>query len=299
MNWSLPADAGIVSGQNSDTLVMNWGIHPGTVILHIENTCGVSDVSRYMRYYGQYAYPSPDDPHLIPGRINPVEYDYGGEGISYHDATHGNAGTGPRSDESVDTENAGDTASVGWIDANEWLEYSIQVQRGGNYFFGCLAASQNLTNMGPLVVKVNNTIRLSNVSMNNTGSWSAFMPTAYYIIELSPSDTLLRLETGAGGFNLGLISILEHLPSAIDLPVSDKLTIYPVPAVSSVFIRHPDGISGITITDLSGKLYHAVTLSRGTKEYEADVHSFPAGLYLLSVTDWKKMTLVRKFSKLQ
>lgn len=105
--WDLPSDATVVSGQSNDTLILNWGTGADTVKLHVENTCGTWDLFHTLRPYGQYAYPDPEQPHIIPGVIKADDYDYGGEGVAYHDITGGNSGPGPRSNESVDTEYSG------------------------------------------------------------------------------------------------------------------------------------------------------------------------------------------------
>ena len=113
--------------------------------LHVENTCGTWDQFHTLRHYGQYAYPNPEKPNVIPCIFSPDNYDYGGVGVAYHDVTSGNTGPGPRSNESVDTEYSGSGAVVGWIDAGEWLEYTIKVPLAGTYYFSMLTSSANET----------------------------------------------------------------------------------------------------------------------------------------------------------
>jgi hypothetical protein len=43
-NWSVPADATIMSGQGSDTIVVQWGITAGNVDLFVSNDCGSGPV---------------------------------------------------------------------------------------------------------------------------------------------------------------------------------------------------------------------------------------------------------------
>jgi hypothetical protein len=82
----------------------------------------------------QQPYPGPD-PHPIPGKIEAEDYDVGGEGVAYHDTTLGNEGGEYRSDD-VDvqsTTDGGDGHNVGWIEAGEWLEYTVDVASTGLY----------------------------------------------------------------------------------------------------------------------------------------------------------------------
>src|SRR3954468_1955268 len=66
-------------------------------------------------------------PVSIPGRIDAASFDEGGEGSAYHDATPGNAGGQSRSSD-VDIEPASEGGyDVGWIDAGEWLNYTVNV----------------------------------------------------------------------------------------------------------------------------------------------------------------------------
>ena len=59
----------------------------------------------------------------IPGRIEAEDYDTGGEGVAYHDTDSGNNGGDYRlNDVDIDTSSA--DYAVGWIDADEWLEYT-------------------------------------------------------------------------------------------------------------------------------------------------------------------------------
>jgi beta-glucanase (GH16 family) len=298
ITWNLPADAAIVSGQATDTLVFNWGTGADTVKLHIENTCGTWDLFHTLRHYGQYAYPNPEEPHIIPGFISPETYDYGGEGVAYHDATAGNAGTGPRANESVDTEVTGSGVDVGWIDAGEWLEYTIKVPVAGTYYFSMLTASANQTTPGPAKIIVNGTTKIVSILPSMSGSWSVFYPTSFQAITLATTDTLLRIETGTGGFNIGNISILDHIPTPlIDRP-ADNLSVYPVPVKDILHITCPEGARQVTVSDLSGRVLYSIQPKTFTgNQMDVSFESFPAGIYIVSLTDRNNRTTISKVVK--
>jgi hypothetical protein len=298
ITWSIPSDATLVSGQAKDTLVLNWGTGADTVKLHVENTCGTWDLSQTLRHYGQYAYPNPAEPQVIPGVISPDNYDYGGEGVAYHDATGGNTGPGPRANESVDTEYSGSGTDVGWVDAGEWLEYTIKVPEAGTYYFSILTASANEASRGPAKILVNGETKIIAVYPSLTGSWTVFYSTPFQPVTLATTDTLLRIEMGSGGFNLGNISILDHIPTAItDIP-ADGLVVYPVPVKDVLYINCPEGVQTVTVSDLSGR----VLFSRRPESFagnllEINFESFPDGMYFISLTDRNNRTTLSKVLK--
>lgn len=101
-------------------------------------------------------------PQAIPGRVMCAYYDLGGEGVAYHDTIVVNQGSGRlnppngtylnefRMDESVDTsytkfhndidnseynlvEPEKDMLYVGWTEPGEWVNYTVEVKKSGEY----------------------------------------------------------------------------------------------------------------------------------------------------------------------
>src|SRR4051812_7954796 len=81
--------------------------------------------------------PFSGSPLQIPGTIQVEDFDWGGEGVAYHDTTVENlGGSDYHGSTSVDlhaTLDAGGTQQVGYIKASEWLEYTVTVQQTGMY----------------------------------------------------------------------------------------------------------------------------------------------------------------------
>ncbi len=72
----------------------------------------------------------------IPTTIQAEDFDNGGEAVAYHDLDTANLGGQYRSGQGVDIEASGDTGGgfiVGYIQAGEWLEYTVNVQTAGAY----------------------------------------------------------------------------------------------------------------------------------------------------------------------
>ena len=62
-----------------------------------------------------------------PSVVEAENFDYGGEGVAYHDTTPGNTGGAYRATD-VDIEPASSGGfDVGWVVPSEWLNYSVTV----------------------------------------------------------------------------------------------------------------------------------------------------------------------------
>ena len=118
-----------------------------------------------------------------------------------------------------------------------------------------------------------------------SGSWSVFYQIPYKAITLATTDTLLRIEMGSGGFNLGNISILEHIPTSVTDRPAGKLVVFPVPVKDFLYINCPEGSTpGNRLPDLSGRVLYS-NRPKSSMENPLTVYfeSFPAGMYVVSL----------------
>ena len=69
----------------------------------------------------------------IPGTVEFEDFDNGGAGVAYKDATIGNSGNVYRTSESVDIEAKDGGYDLGWINSGEWLEYTVNVNAIGKF----------------------------------------------------------------------------------------------------------------------------------------------------------------------
>jgi beta-glucanase (GH16 family) len=279
--WSVPADAIITAGQGNDSLYITWGENPGIVSLAIENGCGPDTVSRKLRFYGQYAYPDPDVPHPIPGIINATDYDFGGEGVAYHDTETANQGAGPREEEGVDTE-YGDNgiANVGWIATGEWLEYTIHVPQDEYFDAGLRIASNNSTR-GPLRILINGEERIADIDLPFTASWSSFTTVVVHDIPFYATDTVMRILAVAGGFNLGNITIDTDIPDAAKEIRYGSVSVYPNPASGKVFIHGDRMVQQVMVRDMAGKTMLLAGSVRQSENVALDFSGYRPGLYFI------------------
>lgn len=156
---------------------------------------------------------------IIPGKLECAYYDFGGEGVAYHDFESANLGNGGlnlythhqrphatpyfwefRKDEGVDISYTKDFADyshtnnnytpainqlyVGWCENNEWLNYTIDVKVAGTYTIDALYANSDTTITFDVNQKPASTCKLP----LNTGS--------YHIWNKAEIGTITFSETG-------------------------------------------------------------------------------------------------------
>ncbi|NMP16918.1 carbohydrate-binding protein [Thalassotalea sp. Y01] len=132
------------------------------------------------------------------GRLWAADYDFGGEGVAYHDSSAVNLGDAYRFEEAVDVEatNEGYTA-VGFFEDEEWMEYTIDVAQAGNYIVTLRTASAT----GGLFNLESNCVDLTGtVATPNTGWWDIWQDIDVEVT-LEAGVQKLRVVSG-GGFNL-------------------------------------------------------------------------------------------------
>jgi endoglucanase len=164
----------------------------------------------------QQPYPS-GVAHAIPGSIEAVNYDNGGEGVAYHDTTTGNAGPGIRSTENVDTEIQIPAGNVGWIVTGEWLEYTVNVSQAGNYDIKVMVASS--AGGGSYHIEFNGVNKTGIKSVGATGGWGTFITQITTAVPLSAGIQVMRVFMDAGNFNLATMTFTasgntNHAPVA-------------------------------------------------------------------------------------
>lgn len=152
----------------------------------------------------------------LPGRIQGENYDLGGQGIAYHDNEQENLTGGYRS-EGVDIEASEDidgSFSLGWFDANEWVEYSVLPDPGVYSITVRTAAGE--TNPGDLRVLMGG-IELATFDIPDTGGPTIWSSTTLTGITLpAGGEQILRIETIGNGINFNWIEFnkTDNLPGS-------------------------------------------------------------------------------------
>lgn len=154
--------------------------------------------------------------------INAVDYDLGRNGIAYYDLDTanysapgernvGNRGHVYRND-GVDVykdSSKYDTYYVGNIEDGEWLQYTINVSKSGNYDFNLSVASVN--DNGKISISSNGKIIAEKLSVPVTGNKHNWQTLSVKNIHLSAGKNVIRIFFDKGEFNLESIQIKYFL----------------------------------------------------------------------------------------
>lgn len=278
--WHFPASVTNTTLNGSNSIYLNWGPTDGEITVTTENSCGIETADLWVTVLRQLPYPDIHTPATIPGTIQSVNYDYGGEGVAYHDAEVDNQGTGTRQDEGVDTQANDGGENVGWTITGEWLEYTIKVDEEKTYDAEIRVASTSST--GKFRILFNGEDRTGTVSVASTGSWSTFKSVFLNDIPLKTTDTLMRIEFVAGNFNMGRLIWDDEFFSSVSENSGSPVILYPNVTSSNVFVGNLHQKATFTICDVTGK-----TVISGDVENESpiDVSSLKSGSYLMVVTE--------------
>ncbi|MBN1481030.1 carbohydrate-binding protein [candidate division KSB1 bacterium] len=252
-------------------------------------------------------------PQAIPGTIQCEEYDFGGEGIAYHDDDAKAGDTSFRPEDNVDVEptlDFGGSYNIGWTENGEWLEYTVDVEAGTYYIQYRTASSPG---GGVLNVLLDGKM-LTQFDVPATGGWQSWMTLVERGVEIAGgSDLVLRLEIVEGNHNMNWIKFIKLsgdaeeeviVPQTYQLaqnfpnPFNPETRIdYQLPQTDHVVVRVYN-VLGAHITTLVNKKQTAGTYSvvwDGTNETGQQEAS---GVYLVhlqtpSFQAVRKMTLLR------
>jgi beta-glucanase (GH16 family) len=207
---------------------------------------------------GQAAYPG--SPFALPTRIQAEDFDVGGEGVAYHDADPANNGAAYRPGEGVDLENctdAGGGYNVGWINAGEWLEYTVQAPASGGYTI--LARVSSLSGGGRFRLEFNGVDRTGEIIVPRTSGWQTWV-TVTATVQLPAGTQVMRFVPTAAGFNVNYFEVQSGAAATPPDARSAGYALHPAypnpfnPATTiSYDVPAPTGVR-LTIHDVAGRL---------------------------------------------
>lgn len=167
----------------------------------------------------------------IPGKIQFENFDSGADGIAFHDANANKQGDASsyRSDTGgVDIGKGGSGYCVGYTEAGEWMEYTVNVKEAGLYSFDLFyAAPEDGATVSVAVSSADGvkTISENNVVLAKTGGWDAYKHGyGRMVLPLEEGEQRIRFNivSGAGQYviNLDYITL-----SRVDVNEDIKLSL--------------------------------------------------------------------------
>lgn len=244
--------------------------------------------------------------HSIPGRIYAVDYDMGPRGVAWQDKEYEmingswfNNGWAYRND-GVDIEECNDGESngynVGWIETEDWLNFTVNVINEGTYDISLRIAGMDTG--GKISMNIGNTFLFTWLNIPNTGGSQNWQTIVVEDVYMPAGEQVLTVRFLLGGFNLNYI---QFWPKTVGVEENenqpDKFSLYQnypnpfnpatvvkfnLPAESNVKLTLYNSL-GAEVSVIENDLYDA-----GTHEFRLDfsntslgLNTFTSGVYYL------------------
>jgi hypothetical protein len=218
------------------------GLNQLTDDLLLENNTFYKDVvDAYIRQ-PQNNTSIPYTDHTIPGLVYLSDYDLGTNGVAYYDQDVANysqstdqyeawnRGWSYRNDGVDIQENLDETNSNGlhisFIENDEWINYTIDVQQSGFYNIDLRYATPQ--SGGQIKYLINNNDVSEQITLSNTGGWTYFT---------NHSTSNIYIEEGIQTFKILVIGTISFNMSSLNFSISND----PIPAIQAM--------SAVTVSD--------------------------------------------------
>ncbi|MCQ2189076.1 MAG: family 43 glycosylhydrolase [Paludibacteraceae bacterium] len=233
----------------------------------------------------------------IPGVVETENYNTGGNNISYYDKDRSNRGGEYRKD-GVDiyaTDEANGFA-IGYCEADEWLNYTINVAEEGEYVVTVRASEEGEVEAGTIHATLTDNVNGSSIDIEigSTGDWDVYgeFPQANRI-KLPAGESTLELTIKKSWVNIDRLSFAKWDPTDIAMTDADKITVVATP--STINIIGIDEPFKAEIINAEGK----IIMSRDARTRvftEISTSGFASGIYTVRITTenavvCKKITL--------
>jgi hypothetical protein len=206
----------------------------------------------------------------IPGKIEVENFDIGNN-LGYYDTNSPNDGGQYRSTR-VDiekTQDVGGGYDVGWTNANEWLEYTVNVVADGTYDFEIRVATT--TAAKTLNIQMDGVNVTGTVTTPNTGGWQTWQSVYVNSVALTAGQKVMRIAMTTGGYNLNYVKVTESVATGIFESASSQggFDIFPNPFSDKANVRvdlPTAGHTKVTLYNAAGKeikILHNAYLEEG------------------------------------
>ena len=212
-------------------------------------------------------------PAKIPGKIEAEEFDFGGEGNAYHDNDEQNRNGGDRN-EGVDMNNT----AIGYTETGEWIEYTVEVEKDGEYEVECRVASGNSN--ASFTLYMDNTFIIPGddgtpggfIKVPNTGNWETFETVTSKLNTLTKGVHVLKVEITGDYLDL------DYMKFNL---IQEATNVDNISSESGII---PDG--EYLVYDVSGRFIKTITI--GQNNYDG----LENGFYILKNNNGKSYTLL-------
>jgi len=225
------------------------------------------------------------EPTVLPARIEAENYDFGGEGISYHDLTSG-SNSYRRDDVDIFSNSFEGGYVVSSIEDQEWLEYTVSIP-AGSYKVDFRISTEDTTRS---IQVSSDSYDLGRIQLPSTGGWLFYQTHTLdsIVIPTSGVQTIRLTFSGEGDMNFNWFEFISN-STAIDEKNMNGNRFYlkqnyPNPFHNSTTIDF--NIPGfekyeLSIFNLAGqKVFSKKGMSDGNPQsLQLDIHEMASGIY--------------------
>lgn len=162
-------------------------------------------------------YPSPFGgvARTIPGRVEAVEYDLGGQGIAFFDTEPANQGLKFRQDGVDIQDKTGGGYNIGWTKQEEWLLYTLNAIASGEYVLSmevaAIAAGKTMD------VLIDNVL-IGTITVPNTGDWQKFVAVSTPKFTAEVGKRMCKVVFKTGDVNFASFTTAKYVAPTIPPP---------------------------------------------------------------------------------
>lgn len=227
--------------------------------------------------------------HQLPTTLQAVNYDMGANGVAYNDTVFQSTGQGTSftnynngwtyRNDGVDIETWTGSPTIGSIDTNEWLQYTVQVPQAGQYELSLQYAAPNAGAKIELLSNENTLI--PQVTLGATGGWGSWQWSTLATIPITAqSDFKIKLKVIQNGLNIKALKFDYAGPLSISSFSQTQPLVYLSNA--QLYIASIAPIKKVVVYDSMGKIVFLPTI-----ENQATDQNWPFmysnGVYLVVI----------------
>jgi hypothetical protein len=144
-------------------------------------------------------------PRAVPGKIAAADFDDGGEGVAYHDASPGNAGGAYRQTDVDIAPSSEGGYTIGWIDGAEWANYTVDVAAAGRYTVHLRVAAPAAGGLLHLGFNGSSSV-WTQIAIPATGDWQRWT-TVDVPVTIGAGRQQITLYFDTSGYNVSWLSV--------------------------------------------------------------------------------------------
>jgi hypothetical protein len=161
--------------------------------IEVENGIGCPPVP----YHGK--------PSEIPGKIEAEDFDESPKGEAYFDSDSANNG-GAYRNTGVDIQPCSEGGfDIGWMETDEWMQYTVNVTKAGRYDIRCRVGSPNDT--AKIHIEFNGVNKTGSLAVPLTGDWQKYTDLIARDVKLAEGVQVMKVFVEFSGLNLNYIEI--------------------------------------------------------------------------------------------